>query len=137
MVSLTSQLYKEHPDWCLHVPSRLRTTGRNQLVLDFTRSDVRDNIFGQLSDLLSSGGGVFDYVKVRREGGLTVVVTLGRSLAPVLMSAGGRVVARDPGHGYEATNCSVLFFFFLLSCTGGWCAGLVVLVLFSFFLVGL
>jgi len=61
MVSLNSALYKAHPDWCLHVPSRGRTTGRNQLVLDFTRKEVRDNIFGQLSDLLSSGN--IAYVK--------------------------------------------------------------------------
>eukprot|EP00168_Porphyra_purpurea_P020502 TRINITY_DN866_c0_g1_i6.p1 TRINITY_DN866_c0_g1~~TRINITY_DN866_c0_g1_i6.p1 ORF type:complete len:399 (-),score=108.81 TRINITY_DN866_c0_g1_i6:223-1419(-) len=61
MVSLNSALYKAHPDWCLHVPARGRTTGRNQLVLDFTRTEVRDNIFQQLSDFLSSGN--IAYVK--------------------------------------------------------------------------
>lgn len=54
LVSLSSQLYTDHPDWCLHVPSRGRTTGRNQLVLDFTRKEVRDNIYGQLEALFSS-----------------------------------------------------------------------------------
>lgn len=71
MVSQSSRLYKEHPDWCLHVPSRLRTTGRNQLVLDFTRTDVRDNIFGQLSDLLSSGA--VDFLKLDCNRNLTEV----------------------------------------------------------------
>lgn len=61
MVSLNSALYHAHPDWCLHVPARGRTTGRNQLVLDFTRKEVRDNIFHQLSALLSSGS--IAYVK--------------------------------------------------------------------------
>jgi len=54
MVSMDSQLYKEHPDWCLHVPSRGRTTGRNQLVLDFSRECVRDHIFNEMDTILSS-----------------------------------------------------------------------------------
>jgi len=54
MVSMDSQLYKAHPDWCLHVPSRGRTTGRNQLVLDFSRECVRDHIFNEMDRILSS-----------------------------------------------------------------------------------
>lgn len=54
MVSMDSQLYKDHPDWCLHVPSRGRTTGRNQLVLDFSRECVRDHIFKEMDKILSS-----------------------------------------------------------------------------------
>eukprot|EP00180_Rhodochaete_pulchella_P003672 Plantae.Rhodophyta-Rhodochaete_pulchella.ctg6488.p1 GENE.Plantae.Rhodophyta-Rhodochaete_pulchella.ctg6488~~Plantae.Rhodophyta-Rhodochaete_pulchella.ctg6488.p1 ORF type:complete len:736 (-),score=119.30 Plantae.Rhodophyta-Rhodochaete_pulchella.ctg6488:591-2513(-) len=54
MVSYESDLYKEHPDWCLHVPERGRTMGRNQLVLDFSRAEVRDHIYSVLHELLSS-----------------------------------------------------------------------------------
>lgn len=54
MVSMDSKLYKEHPDWCLHVPSRGRTTGRNQLVLDFSRECVRDHIYNEMDKILSS-----------------------------------------------------------------------------------
>jgi alpha-galactosidase len=34
MVSPDSDLYRAHPDWCLHVPGHRRTEGRKQLVLD-------------------------------------------------------------------------------------------------------
>lgn len=61
MVSMDSSLYRAHPDWCLHVPSRARTTGRNQLVLDFSRQCVRDNIFEQLRAMLASAD--ISYVK--------------------------------------------------------------------------
>ena len=61
MVSLDSDLYRQHPDWCLCVPSRSRTTGRNQLVLDFSRKVVRDHISKQLHDLLENAD--IDYVK--------------------------------------------------------------------------
>lgn len=61
MVCIDSDLYRKHPDWCLHVPSRARTTGRNQLVLDFSRQCVRDNIFEQLQAMLASAN--IQYVK--------------------------------------------------------------------------
>jgi alpha-galactosidase len=61
MVSTDSNLYRLHPDWCLHVPSRARTTGRNQLVLDFSRQCVRDNIYEQLHAMLASAH--IEYVK--------------------------------------------------------------------------
>ncbi|MCJ1676148.1 alpha-galactosidase [Streptomyces sp. APSN-46.1] len=40
MVNPDSDLYRRHPDWVLHMPSRERTTLRNQLVLNFARPDV-------------------------------------------------------------------------------------------------
>lgn len=54
MVSPDSDLYRAHPDWCLHVPERSRTQGRNQLVLDLSRKDVCDYIVDSLSAILSS-----------------------------------------------------------------------------------
>src|SRR6185437_10268649 len=42
MVSPDSELYRAHPDWCLHVEGRRRTEARNQLILDMSRADVRD-----------------------------------------------------------------------------------------------
>lgn len=54
MVSPDSDLYRAHPDWCLHVPGRYRTQGRNQLVLDLSREDVCDYIVDSLSSILSS-----------------------------------------------------------------------------------
>ncbi|HEY5753501.1 MAG TPA: alpha-galactosidase [Chthoniobacterales bacterium] len=52
MISVKSELYREHPDWCLHVPARPRTEGRNQLILDFSRQDVRDEIYRQMATIL-------------------------------------------------------------------------------------
>ena len=54
MVSPDSELYRAHPDWCIHVQNRKRTTWRNQLVLDLTREDVCDYIIESLTRVLSS-----------------------------------------------------------------------------------
>lgn len=54
MVSPNSELYREHPDWCIHLPGRIRTEWRNQLVLDLTRKEVTDYIIRQLSSLFHS-----------------------------------------------------------------------------------
>ncbi|MDR1009960.1 MAG: alpha-galactosidase [Opitutaceae bacterium] len=54
MVSVKSTLYETHPDWCLHFPGRPRTESRSQLVLDFSRPEVVDNIFAQMEAVISS-----------------------------------------------------------------------------------
>lgn len=54
MVSPDSDLYRSHPDWCLHVPGRRRTEGREQLVLDLSREDVRNYLYNQLSDIFAT-----------------------------------------------------------------------------------
>lgn len=54
MVSMNSDLYRNHPDWCLHVPDRPHTFGRNQLVLDLSRQEVCDYLIQALTDILSS-----------------------------------------------------------------------------------
>ncbi|MDU4695260.1 MAG: alpha-galactosidase [Paenibacillus sp.] len=54
MVSPDSDLYRAHPDWCLHVPGRRRTEARDQLVLDMSRSDVRQYLYERLSDIFST-----------------------------------------------------------------------------------
>jgi alpha-galactosidase len=52
MISPDSDLYRAHPDWCIHVPSRARTEGRNQLVLDFSRAEVREELYNCISKIL-------------------------------------------------------------------------------------
>ncbi|MDO3680878.1 alpha-galactosidase [Paenibacillus ehimensis] len=54
MVSPDSDLYRRHPDWCLHVPHRRRTEARNQLILDLSREDVRTYLFEALSGIFST-----------------------------------------------------------------------------------
>ncbi len=53
MVNVDSDLYRAHPDWVLNFPGRPRTEGRNQLVLNLARKDVRDHLLGVLDTLVS------------------------------------------------------------------------------------
>lgn len=59
MVSPDSDLYRAHPDWCLHTPGRPRTESRHQLVLDLGRADVRDFIVDSVSAILNSANIVY------------------------------------------------------------------------------
>ena len=54
MVSEDSQLYQKHPDWALNPPSRPHTRGRCQLVLDYTRPEVREYVAQALEKLLKT-----------------------------------------------------------------------------------
>ena len=54
MVSPDSDLYRAHPDWALSIPGRIPVQGRSQLVLDLSRQEVVDYLYGVLSDLLRS-----------------------------------------------------------------------------------
>ncbi|MDY3928340.1 MAG: alpha-galactosidase [Clostridia bacterium] len=54
MISPDSDLYREHPDWCLHVEGRERSEGRNQLILDLSREDVCDYIIDFMTDYLKN-----------------------------------------------------------------------------------
>lgn len=54
MISPNSDLYRAHPEWCLHIEGRSRTMGRQQLVLDLSRPDVCDYIVEAVSGVLSS-----------------------------------------------------------------------------------
>jgi alpha-galactosidase len=51
MVNPDSDLYRNHPDWVMSFPGRQRTEGRNQLVLNLAREDVKDFIFSFLDGL--------------------------------------------------------------------------------------
>ena len=53
MVNPDSDLYRAHPDWALQSPSRSPQLGRQQLVLDISRPEVSDYLFGKLDALLS------------------------------------------------------------------------------------
>ena len=53
MVNPNSDLYRKHPDWALNFTDRPRTEGRNQLVLNLAREDVRAYVYGFLDKLLS------------------------------------------------------------------------------------
>ncbi|MBO4930576.1 MAG: alpha-galactosidase, partial [Clostridia bacterium] len=61
MISPDSDLFRAHPDWCIHVPGRDCSIARQQYVIDMSRADVRENIYGQMKDVLSNYK--IDYVK--------------------------------------------------------------------------
>lgn len=60
-VNPDSELYRAHPDWAITVPDREPGYGRNQLVLDLTRKEVRDYIVDSVSSVLDSAQ--IEYVK--------------------------------------------------------------------------
>src|ERR1700722_11942742 len=53
MVNPDSDLYRKHPDWVLNFTGRPRSEGRNQLMLNLARPDVRAYVFGSLDKLLN------------------------------------------------------------------------------------
>ncbi|MGP7817270.1 alpha-galactosidase [Niallia sp. 01092] len=61
MISVDSDLYRAHPDWCLHVQNRPRSESRNQLILDFSRDDVCDEMIKRVSAILDAAP--ISYVK--------------------------------------------------------------------------
>lgn len=61
MVNADSDLYRAHPDWVLSVPGRDKSLGRHQMVLDFSKPEVVDNIYHQMYDILSDAN--IEYVK--------------------------------------------------------------------------
>jgi alpha-galactosidase len=52
MISVDSDLYRAHPDWCLHVAGRPRSEGRNQLVLDMGRPEVQNYLVDAITKVL-------------------------------------------------------------------------------------
>jgi alpha-galactosidase len=54
MVNPVSELYKAHPDWALTIEGRPILESRTQLVLDLTRTEVSDYLFGKIDAVLSN-----------------------------------------------------------------------------------
>lgn len=75
MVSTNSNLYRAHPDWCLHVPGLAKNIGRNQLVLDLSRKEVLEYLYNSLHSLLSSAN--ISYIKWDMNRPLTEVFSQG------------------------------------------------------------
>ena len=61
MINEDSDLYRAHPDWAVKIPGHEQSLGRNQMILDLTRQDVRENILNQMKYVLNSGN--ITYVK--------------------------------------------------------------------------
>lgn len=61
MISKQSELFKKHPDWLIQVPGRRNSPGRHQYVLDFSRDEIIEYIYGMMEKVLSSAP--ISYVK--------------------------------------------------------------------------
>lgn len=61
MISEDSELYRKHPDWVMAAPGRKPIRGRSQLVLDFSRKEVVDAIYGQMCEILDHNH--IEYIK--------------------------------------------------------------------------
>ena len=61
MVNEDSDLYREHPDWALTIPGRAPIRSRNQLLLDFSREEVREEILKRICAILDQGN--IEYIK--------------------------------------------------------------------------
>lgn len=53
MVNPDSDLYRMHPDWVIHFPTRKRTPARNQLILNMAREDVQAYLIEKIDKLLT------------------------------------------------------------------------------------
>ncbi|MDO5137400.1 MAG: alpha-galactosidase [Oscillospiraceae bacterium] len=54
-VNPDSDLYRAHPDWALHANSGVTVLGRNELLLDLSKQEVRDYIVENVSRCIDEG----------------------------------------------------------------------------------
>jgi len=61
MVNPDSDLYREHPEWALHVDGLVTPLARAQLALDIARDDVKEYLFERITSLVQEYR--IDYIK--------------------------------------------------------------------------
>lgn len=61
MVNEDSDLYRNHPDWCMKIPGRLPNVERGQLVLDISRGEVREYLLACIDEILKESE--INYIK--------------------------------------------------------------------------
>jgi alpha-galactosidase len=75
MISENSKLYCKHPDWIVKVSNRKTSHGRNQYVLDFSRIEVREEIYSMIRKILLDTP--ISYVKWDMNRNMTEIGSLG------------------------------------------------------------
>lgn len=75
MISPKSELYKKHPDWCIHIPGRNKSTARDQLILDLSRKEVCNYIIEAVSSVLENAS--ISYVKWDMNRNMSEIGSLG------------------------------------------------------------
>lgn len=61
MINEVSKLYEKHPDWAIKINGRDPIRSRNQLVLDFSRKEIRDYIFEKICNVIDQAN--IEYIK--------------------------------------------------------------------------
>lgn len=61
MISPDSDLFRAHPDWAIQISGRDLTMSREQYVLDLSRSEIRDCVYGMIKNILDSAN--IEYIK--------------------------------------------------------------------------
>lgn len=61
MVNVNSKLYEAHPDWTIEIPGKPHSEGRNQRILDLTRTEVQDFVIEEMTRVFSQAD--ISYVK--------------------------------------------------------------------------
>ncbi len=61
MISPDSDLYRAHPDWAIQISGRTAGLCRNQYILDLTRREVLEYVWGRVEAILTSAN--IEYVK--------------------------------------------------------------------------
>ena len=77
MISEDSNLYRKHPNYAIQIPIRTPSLCRTQLMLDLTRSEVRDYIVESVNSILRENK--IEYVKWDYNRNVTEFYSLGRA----------------------------------------------------------
>lgn len=114
MICEDSDLYRAHPDWALRIPGREPNRGRDQLVLDMSREEVREYLYERISSILEEAK--IDYVKWDMN--RSVCDVFGHELPPERM---GELYHRFMLGVYELKERLLARFPYLLleGCSGG------------------
>lgn len=51
-ISTQSEIFKNHPDWCIHIDGVAPIESRSELLLDFSRKEVVDAVYEKISAIL-------------------------------------------------------------------------------------
>nr|WP_242832064.1 alpha-galactosidase [Butyrivibrio sp. VCD2006] len=74
MVNPDSNLFRRHPEWVLSTPGRKASLGRHQYVLDFSREEVVDCVYGMLKKVMTNAP--ISYIKWDMNRSLTEVFSM-------------------------------------------------------------
>jgi alpha-galactosidase len=106
MIQVDSDLYRAHPDWVMQEPGRTPITGRNQQVLDITKTGAFNHVLEQVDAVLKSCN--ITYIKWDHNRSTTDPISNGRPAVHNQTKAIYKLFAelkkRNPG--LEIESCS-------------------------------